>query len=47
MLKPVQTIDGYVFEEEIITNYLKKNNMNPITKTKLESNILVPNLILQ
>ena len=46
MIKPVQTIDGYVFEEEVISEYLRYNNENPITKKQLESKILVPNLIL-
>ena len=47
MTDPVCTSDGFTYEREAITEWLRTNDTSPLTGAKLESKVLVPNLIFR
>lgn len=44
---PVMTSDGASYERQAIDLWLKKSNISPVTKSVIESNILLPNFALK
>ena len=44
MTDPVCTADGFTYEREAITEWLRTNNTSPLTGATLESKVLIPNL---
>ena len=47
MLDPVCTSDGFTYEREAITEWLRTKDTSPLTGGTLESKNLVPNLSLR
>jgi serine/threonine-protein phosphatase 6 regulatory ankyrin repeat subunit B len=47
MTDPVSTVDGFTYEREAITEWLRTKDTSPVTGTTLESKTLIPNLSLR
>ena len=47
MTDPVSTLDGFTYEREAITEWLRTKDTSPLTGGTLESKTLVPNLSLR
>ena len=47
MTDPVCTSDGFTYEREAISEWLRTNDTSPLTGAKLESKVLVPNIIFR
>lgn len=47
MTDPVCTSDGFSYEREAITEWLRTNNTSPLTGATLENKVLIPNLSLR
>ena len=47
MTDPVSTSDGFTYEREAITEWLRTKDTSPVTGTTLESKTLIPNLSLR
>ena len=47
MTDPVCTSDGFTYEREAITAWLRTNDTSPLTGAKLENKVLIPNLSLR
>ena len=47
MSDPVTTVDGFTYEREAITEWLRTNDTSPFTGATLESKALIPNLSLR
>jgi hypothetical protein len=47
MTDPVSTLDGFTYEREAITEWLRTKDTSPVTGTTLESKTLIPNLSLR
>ena len=45
MTDPVSTLDGFTYEREAITEWLRTKDTSPSTGAKLESKTLIPNLM--
>ena len=45
MTDPVTTADGFTYEREAITEWLRTKDTSPNTGAKLESKTLIPNLM--
>ena len=45
MTDPVSTLDGFTYEREAITEWLRTKDTSPNTGAKLESKTLIPNLM--
>ena len=45
MTDPVSTSDGFTYEREAITEWLRTKDTSPFTGAKLESKVLIPNLM--
>ena len=45
MNDPVSTLDGFTYEREAITEWLRTKDTSPNTGAKLESKTLIPNLM--
>ena len=47
MTDPVSTSDGFTYEREAITEWLRTKDTSPKTGAKLESTTLIPNFSLR
>ena len=47
MTDPVSTLDGFTYEREAISEWLRTKDTSPSTGAKLESKTLIPNLSLR
>ena len=47
MTDPVSTSDGFSYEREAITEWLRTKDTSPKTGTKLESKALIPNHLVR
>ena len=47
MTDPVCTSDGFSYEREAITAWLRTNDTSPLTGATLENKVLIPNLSLR
>ena len=47
MTDPVTTVDGFTYEREAITEWLRTNDTSPFTGATLETKALIPNLSLR
>ena len=45
MTDPVSTVDGFTYERKAITEWLQTKDTSPITGTKLESKLLISNMM--
>ena len=47
MTDPVSTMDGFTYEREAITEWLRTKDISPKTGAKLESKALIPNHLVR
>ena len=47
MTDPVSTVDGFTYEREAITEWLRTKDTSPSTGAKLESKALIPNHLVR
>ena len=47
MTDPVSTLDGFTYEREAITDWLRTKDTSPKTGAKLESKTLIPNHLVR
>ena len=47
MTDPVSTMDGFTYEREAISAWLRTSDTSPSTGAKLESKMVIPNLSLR
>ena len=47
MTDPVSTLDGFTYEREAITEWLRTKDTSPKTGAKLESKALIPNHLVR
>ena len=47
MRDPVSTIDGLTYERSAITQWLRTNNTSPLTGAVLESDLLIPCVLVR